>query len=119
MFHEDALALQKRSTLWYKTCLSWIYSIRTNFIAKYTLKNVHSYCEGACLSTDLTWNLAFWHHLIVSMEIDKFYAILWNISDKVVVNWVVVVRLALCDRKMSRFKEANVLEYFNLDLFIV
>lgn len=31
--------------------------------------------------------------------------------------WMVVVRLAL--KLMSRFKEANLLEYFNLDSFIV
>lgn len=49
---------------------------------KYTLTNLLSYCKGARLSTDLTCNLAYWHHLIVSMEIDKSYATLWNIPDR-------------------------------------
>ncbi|KAK2817763.1 hypothetical protein Q7C36_021696 [Tachysurus vachellii] len=30
----------------------------------------------------MTCNLAYWHHLIVSMEIEKSYAILWNIPDR-------------------------------------
>lgn len=63
---------------------------------KYTLTNLLSYCKGARLSTDLTCNLAYWHHLIVSMEIDKSYCGTFQTGRVwvVVVNWV-VVRLAL------------------------
>lgn len=56
------------------------FQIELFLLLKNTL-NVHSYCEGAHLSTDLTCNLAFWHNLSVSMEIDTFYAILRTIPD--------------------------------------
>ncbi len=77
--HEDVLSLRECFTIWHKTYLSCIYSIRTVFIAKNTLTNVRGL---VCRSVDLTCNLAIWHHLIVSMEIDKLYAILWNIPDR-------------------------------------
>ena len=53
LFHEDVLVLQECSTVWYKTYLSCIYSIRTVFTAKNTLTNVPFlhvvYVENECI----------------------------------------------------------------------
>ncbi|KAJ0051075.1 hypothetical protein NL108_012281 [Boleophthalmus pectinirostris] len=51
------------------------------FIAKRHFEK-HSYCDQSRHSADLTCHLAWLRHLLVLMKIDKFNAILWNISGK-------------------------------------